>query len=106
MGVYYKAVCDELQESIDPGRINDGGVKGYAIAHPTHEFGPVVILAMLGRWRRHSVRLVTHENPHADNPYHSYTDVTKQVIAEYNSLYGDSVLELPILPIIFTEIID
>ena len=45
MGIYYRAACDELRESIDPGDINNLGNKIGAIAHPEHPFGAVLVFA-------------------------------------------------------------
>lgn len=86
MGVYYKAACDELREKIDPGKINDLGVKASAIAHPDHPFGSVVVFAMLGRWSGHATRLANDTED--DEGYFGYQDVTKQVVQDYNERYG------------------
>lgn len=86
MGVYYKAACDELREKIDPGKINDLGVKAGAIAHPEHPFGSIVVFSMLGRWNGCTVRLANDSDD--DEGYFDYQDVTKQVVEAYNEKYG------------------
>lgn len=84
MGIYYKIACDEVKECIDPGHINDLGIKAGAIAAPDHPFGSVVVFAMVMRWD-HPVRLV---NDSGDDPaYFEYTDVTEDVLKEYNERY-------------------
>ena len=84
MGTYYQVACDERKERIDPGDIDDLGIKAGPIAHPKHPFGPVVMFAMLHRWRR-PVRLV---NDCAEDPgYFEYENVTEEVLAAYNEYY-------------------
>ena len=58
MGIYYQVACDELKERIDPGSIDNLGIKAGSIAHPKHPFGQVVIFALLTRWFGKSIRLV------------------------------------------------
>ena len=85
MGVYFKVACDEAKECIDPGSINDLGVKAGSIAHPEHPFGPVVVYATLHRW--HSpIRLAN--DSHDDPGYYDYLDVTEEVLREYNQTYN------------------
>lgn len=84
MGVYYKAACDEAKEQIDPGHIDDLGVKANAIAHPDHPFGPVVVFAMLHRWKA-SARIANDSAD--DDGYFAYADVTEEVLAAYNEQY-------------------
>jgi hypothetical protein len=84
MGVYYKAACDEAKEQIDPGHINDLGVKAGSIAHPEHPFGPVVIFAMLYRWKA-PVRIANDTAD--DDGYFVYADVTEEVLKAYNERY-------------------
>lgn len=84
MGVYYKVACDEAKENIDPGAIDDLGIKAPAIAALDHPFGAVVIYAMLYFWK-HPVRLV---NDMLDDPgYFEYSDVTADVLKAYNERY-------------------
>lgn len=88
MGTYYKMACDDLKESIDPGDINGLGIKEFAIAYPTHPFGPVIVFAMLERWKGHACRLV---NDLTDDPgYFDYRNVTREVIEDYNARYPDA----------------
>ena len=87
MGIYYDAVCDEKRERIEPGHINDLGIKAYAIAFPTHPFGPVVIFAMLSRWRNCAVRLQADESCPED--VFDYKDVTAEVVAAYVEHYKE-----------------
>lgn len=87
MGVYYAAVCDAKRERIDPGYINNMGIKRGAIAFPNHPLGPIVIFALVsGRWP--SARLA-HDAGGDDEAYENYTDVTAEVVAEYVAEYGD-----------------
>lgn len=95
MGIYYQVACDATQERIDPGGINDLGIKADAIAYPKHPFGPVVIYAMLTRWSGKSVRLV---NDLGDDPgYFDYADITGEIIAEYNKKYGTNLVHTPMV---------
>lgn len=87
MGIYYKVACDDLKESICPGNINDLGIKSGAIANPNHPFGAVVIFAMTYRWSRKKVRLIT-DTGYGEDEYYTYTDVTEQILNEYNEMYG------------------
>ncbi len=85
MGIYYVIACDELKEKIEPGSINNLGIKQRAIAHPDHPFGPVSVFALVTRWRDKAARVL---NDGGDDPgYFEYTDVTQQIIDEYNSEY-------------------
>lgn len=86
MGVYHKIACDECKESIDPGNINDLGIKTWAIASPEHWLGILAVFAMTSRWDGNSVRLVN--DTAYDQGYFMYTDVTKEVIEAYNEKYG------------------
>jgi hypothetical protein len=87
MGVYYKVVCDELKETISPGRINDLGVKAHAIAYPTHPFGPLVVFTLLTRWTARTCRIISDEQ-HEDIYYgDEYKDITEKMIGEYNKEY-------------------
>ncbi len=86
MSAYYQIVCDELKERIDPGEINDRGVKEFAIAHPEHPFGQIVVFAMLRRWKGKTVRIVDDRGN--DPAYYDYSDVTESVLREYNDRYG------------------
>lgn len=84
MGVYYQVACDKHKERIDPGEIDDLGIKEGPIAHPEHPFGPVVVFAMLHRWQA-SVRLV---NDSSDDPgFFEYENVTEEVLRKYNEYY-------------------
>jgi len=86
MGIYYAIACDELKERIEPGSINNLGIKQHAIAHPNHPFGSVSVFALVTRWRGKTARIV---NDCADDPgYYEYTDVTRQIVDEYNAEYG------------------
>lgn len=84
MGVYYQVACDESKERIDPGDIDDLGIKAGAIAHPEHPFGPVVMFAMLHRWRS-PIRLV--DDTRDDPGYFEYVNVTEVVLLQYNEFY-------------------
>lgn len=85
MGVYYVIACDKLKEKIDPGSINDLGMKQHAIAHQKHPFGSVVIFALVTRWCNQTARIA---NDYNDDPgYYEYTDITQQIINEYNTEY-------------------
>ena len=59
MGTYYRAACDAAKQTIDPGYMNDLGMKHSAISHPNHPFGPILSFAMSTRWIGGSVRLVS-----------------------------------------------
>ncbi len=85
MGLYYQLVCDELKERIDPGNINDLGIKASAIAAPEHPLGSVAVFAMLKRWGDKPVRLVNDESD--DPAYWEYQNVTKNVLQDYNACY-------------------
>ena len=88
MGIYYMVACDELKERIDPGVINNLGVKEHAIAHPEHPFGAVVVFALLNRWRGKVIRLADDRSD--DAGYYDYVCVTESVLAEFNTCYGTS----------------
>jgi hypothetical protein len=90
MGVYYKIVCDEKKESIDPGEINDLGIKASSIANPTHPFGPLVIFASLHRWNQLPIRLVNDTGD--DDGYFRYDNVTEYIIEEYNKVYDTNLV--------------
>lgn len=95
MGTYYKVACDALQENIDPGDVNDGGIKLKAISHPQHAFGPLVVFAMAGRWNGRLCRVVPDNREDAAAAYDDYKDVTEEVITEYNRFHclsGSAVL--------------
>jgi hypothetical protein len=93
MGVYYKAACDDLQERIDPGHIENLGIKAGSIARSEHPFGSLVIFAMLYRWRNHGVRIA---DDLGDDPgYFEYRDITGEVLAEYNKSYGTTFKHTP-----------
>ena len=86
MGIYYVIACDKLKEKIDPGSINDLGMQQHAIAHLKHPFGSVVIFALVTRWCNQTARIA---NDYNDDPgYYEYTDITQQIINEYNTEYG------------------
>lgn len=87
MGIYWNAVCDEKRELIDPGDINNLGMKDYAIAHPNHPFGPIVVFAMLHRWAYHVVRLQSDES--MSDEVFKYKNVTEEVIAAYVDFYKE-----------------
>jgi len=83
MGVYYKLVCDEVKESIDPGSINNLGNKAGAIANLEHPLGAVAMLTLIHRWRD-PVRLISDE----EDAYFDYTDITKEALKMYNFAYN------------------
>lgn len=85
MGTYYMAACDEAKERIDPGSINDLGVKFGSISHPEHPFGSVVIFAMATRWRGKQARIASDIG--SDPGYYDYREVTAEVLAEYNRVH-------------------
>ena len=86
MGTYFKVVCVELSEQIEPGHINDLGVKAGNIAHIEHPFGPLVIFAMVSRWRGKRIYLVGDTDDDSER-YENFNDVTKQLIGDYNKYY-------------------
>jgi hypothetical protein len=88
MGVYYQVACDEDRERIDPGSINDLGIKVGAIAHPNHPFGSVVVFAMSHRWHGKPTRIV--DDLGSDPGYFDYNEVTEEVVKEYNEYYKTS----------------
>lgn len=88
MGTYYKAACDELSESIDPGEIDNLGIKANAIANPAHPLGPFIVYAMLNRWHGKKVRIVNDAGD--DDGYFRYENVTEDVLEDYNKNYGTS----------------
>jgi len=86
MGAYYKLVCDELRESIDPGAINNCGIKLGSISFPNHPFGSVSIFAMSIVWGiDYKFRLINDER--YPEEYFDYKDITKQIIDRYNDCY-------------------
>lgn len=85
MGVYYQIACDELRERIDPGYIDNLGIKRGAIACHDHPFGPMVIFALLNRWAGKQARLV--DDTSDDPGYFLYQNVTAFIIYEYNQQY-------------------
>lgn len=85
MGTYYCIACDELKEKIDPGDIDDCGIKQGSIGHLQHPVGPVSIFALCRRWRNKEIRLACDSS---DDPgYNDYTNVTKEILEEYNMEY-------------------
>ena len=86
MGTNYRVVCDDWREFIDASNIGDGCNKAWAIAKTDNPIGPVVMFALLERWRESSVRII----PDWDNDWSSYTEVTGEVLEGYNSIYGTS----------------
>ena len=82
MGNYYKVACDELKENIDPGDIDNLGIKRLSIDWFEHPFGAVVIFAMLTRWAGKDVRLV--DDCGEDPGYFEYKNVTRHILEEYN----------------------
>jgi hypothetical protein len=85
MGTYYKVACDETKENIDPGSINDLGVKKHAVAAPEHPLGPIVVFALVTRWFGKKCRAVIDVDD--DLGYFDYKDITKEVIEAYNKEY-------------------
>lgn len=86
MGIYYQIACDEKKERIDPGDINNLGIKQGAIAHPKHPFGSVAVFAMLRYWGGSTVRLV---NDCGEDPgYFDYKNITREVVEAYNVYYS------------------
>lgn len=83
MGVYYKIACDQAREVIDPGDVNDFGIKFSSITCLDHPIGSLTIFALGRRWSGKTVRLVD-DCGDDDTPYFTYRDVTREVIEEYN----------------------
>lgn len=86
MGTNYRVVCDDAREFIDASNIGDQCNKACAMAHTNNPIGPVVMFALLERWRESSVRII----PDWDHHWFTYTEVTEDVLKEYNSMYGTS----------------
>ncbi len=86
MGVYYKIVCDALKESIDPGELDDCGVKLGSIAYPGHPLGMVTIHALSSRWMNQSCRLA-NDSGGDDEAYSEYRDVTEVLVTDFNARY-------------------
>lgn len=95
MGTYYKIACDEVRESIDPGDINNLGVKLGSIAHPEHPFGPVAVFAMAWRWSGKACQIVP-DGGDDDEAYYAYQDVTAEVVKDYNAHY-EKALKAPLV---------
>jgi hypothetical protein len=93
MGIYYAVACDEMKERIDPGEINNLGMKEYAIAYPDHPFGALVIFAMLTRWRHKNITLVNDYDD--EESYYEYTDITADVVTAYNAVYNAKLTSPP-----------
>jgi len=93
MATYYKIACDKKKEHINPGYINNLGIKKYAIADLEHPLGAIAIFAMLNRWEFSEVRLVSDAN--FDEAYYCYTDVTEEVLSEYNKYYDTQIHYTP-----------
>jgi hypothetical protein len=89
MGTYYCVCCDELKEKIDPGDIDDLGVKESSIGHFKHPIGQITIFTLTRRWRNKSIRLANDSGN--DDGYFNYEDVTKIVIEEYNNCYKTNI---------------
>jgi hypothetical protein len=85
MGTYYVVACDDLREHIDPGNIDDLGVKAGAISNPQHPFGAVVIFALRTRWFGKTARLV--DDCGSDPAFFNYRDATEEVLSEYNTYH-------------------
>ncbi len=97
MGNYYRAVCDELRQKIDPGGITPGlGDKALAISHPDHPFGAMLTYAMVSGqfWGKRHVRLI-HDNDECDeDAYRNYKDITESLVIEYRRDFTQPDLEL------------
>lgn len=90
MGTYYCVVCDELEEKIDPGSIDNLGIKEGAIGNLKHSIGAVTIFALCGRWRNKKIRLA---NDSGNDPgYDDYTEITKEILEEYNKSYKTNLI--------------
>lgn len=90
MGIEFTIACDATKEKIDPARIDGFGSKAGPIAHPNHPLGALAVFAMLYRWAWSPVRLAADGGD--DSGYYDYTDVTDEVIEEYNHFYGTELL--------------
>lgn len=88
MGIYYVVACDDLHEHINPGSIDDLGIKAHAISNPQHPFGAVVIFALRTRWYGKTARLI--DDCGFDPAFSDYGDVTEEVLREYNSYHKTS----------------
>ena len=82
MGVYYMIACDELKERIEPGDVFGLGIKRGAITSVEHPIGALVINTLMGRWNGRSCRVA--DDCGEDPGYFEYTDVTEEVMADYN----------------------
>lgn len=87
MGTYYVVACDATREFIEPGNIDDLGMKRRSIAHPEHPLGQLVIFALTGIWAGMRVRAVGDDITMDADTVKEYRDITKQIIKEYNAEY-------------------
>ena len=83
MAAYWRVVCDEQRERIDPDDINEGGVQGSCLAEPPSRLGTLLVFALKTRWD--SARLVCDQSD--DPAYTDYRNVTEQLIQDYNELH-------------------
>jgi hypothetical protein len=84
MGVYYRIVCHSRRECIEPGSINNLGIKLSSITHPSHPIGTLAVFALVDRnWD--AVSLVSD----GTDLYDEYSDVTRELIEAFNAWFKD-----------------
>jgi hypothetical protein len=96
MGIYCKVACDETRESIDPGLINNSGIKIQHLGRRNHPLGPLVMHVLTWRWQGKSCRVVDDSGD--DPAYDAYVDITESMIADYNSSLGPDEERLAFTP--------
>jgi hypothetical protein len=87
MGVYWKAICDDRREIIDPGRIGKSGRKLHEIASGPAAAVIVTYMSAYEGWQSANVRLVSSDGLDAwafEQATAEYKDVTDRAIAFYN----------------------
>lgn len=85
MGIYYKVVCDNPRECIEPFHINNGPNKWPSLSRLGNTFPTILVFAMGSRWFGGNVRMVSDSGDAADYDDESYVDVTEHVIMDYNA---------------------
>lgn len=86
MGTYYHVVCIDLKEKIEPGDINDLGIKGWSYRAFRTPLWSDSNFRDANKMERKSVHLMGDYRDDIDI-YNDYINVTKQLIDEYNKYY-------------------
>jgi hypothetical protein len=91
MSNYFRFVCDDLRQQIDPGRIPPGlGDDPVALLNPNHPVGRLLTHAMISGqfWRGRFVRAI-HDNDESDeDAFGNYEDITHKVLRDWSAHFA------------------